>query len=126
MYEFTWFFIGAVCFKMLSALMGVGASINYLRTIQLHAVLLLSAAAEDISFIKRVKHTTLEESDFSKAQIELFKEADQEMFNNWKQSAISKMNASLPHKLRASLALESWDETLNILDSAYGKNKTRR
>tara|TARA_B100000809_G_scaffold51120_1_gene46271 strand:+ start:170 stop:550 length:381 start_codon:yes stop_codon:yes gene_type:complete len=124
MYEFAWFFAGALVYKFLAHLLRTGTSIIYLRKVQLHAVLLLAHAAEDISFIKRIKHSTLKESNISEEQIKLFKEADQELFESWKSAAISNMNSSLPPKLHAALTLENWEETLKILDTAYNKKRT--
>ena len=120
MYEFAWFLGGALTYKLLFFFVNTARAINILKTIQLQSLLLLVTAVEDTAFIKYIKKRTLKESDASEKEILVYQKADEEFFENWKESTIIKLNEALPEKFR-TLSLRDWRTAMDILDKAYSK-----
>jgi len=122
-YEAAWFFSGIILYSIFSKLLNVGHSVLFFRAVRTAALAYLATTAESIAFINAVKYLAMKEAERPEEQIKTMRMVDDEIFNAWKQTVITKANSALPRHLIASMTLEDWDAMMKYLDISYEKGK---
>tara|TARA_R100000008_G_C3504507_1_gene125417 strand:+ start:229 stop:612 length:384 start_codon:yes stop_codon:yes gene_type:complete len=117
MYEFTWFIGGAVAYKLLSNLLGIGQVAIIFQSLQYNILTLLANMTEDISYIKALKYKTMAEAKVDSNKIKQCKLSDEEFFERWKGECLSNIYSSVPNYIR--LSFESWEEGMDLLSKYY-------
>jgi len=120
-YEAIWFFSGVLLYSFFSKLLNVGTSVVFFRTVQAEALVYLGTAVESIAFINEIKYSAMKEAERPVEQIKAMRLVDDEIFSAWKQTAIARINGSLPPHLVRSMSLEDWQAMMKYLDASYKK-----
>jgi len=117
MYEFVWFLGGALTYKILSKLLGIGQITIVFQSLQYSVLKLLATVAEDVSYIKALKHKTMMESNLDQSIINNNKIEDIRFFDEWKDNCISNIHSSVPSYIK--LSFENWKEGMDLLTEYY-------
>ncbi len=122
------YLLGTLCFifgyatcRMLTALFNLGLASIIVKQAGQDALNLLKVAAEDVAFIKQLKHKTMIESGLSETQCESAKLLFDQSIDNWKRSAIIKYVAIYPKHFRSQLKFHDWDSAMAYLTKIHTK-----
>ena len=119
--EVLWFFAGAITFQILSILIAYSHSVLLLTEITAQILKLIGSTADDVVFMKTMKFKFLEDSGLETKEIVRIREIDEQIYNNWKASTITKLIAHYPRKFRTMLKFYDWIGAMKALDDIYKK-----
>ena len=113
------YLLGTLCFifgyatcRLLTALINLGYASLLIKQAGQDALNLLKIVAEDVAFIKQLKHKTMIESGLSEKQCESAKLLFDQSIDNWKRSTIMKFVAMYPKHFRSQLKFHDWDSAM--------------
>ena len=119
--EVLWFFAGALTFQILSIIIGYYHSVGLLAEVTAQILKLIGTTADDVAFIKTIKFKFLNDSGLEEEEINRIKEIDEQVYDNWKASIITKLIAHYPRKFRTMLNFYDWVGAMKALDDIYKK-----
>tara|TARA_R110000824_G_scaffold11622_14_gene50993 strand:+ start:15036 stop:15449 length:414 start_codon:yes stop_codon:yes gene_type:complete len=125
MWEFFWFILGVVVYKILVALLDHGKKFLFIQDIKYLALLLVEQSYKEVLFIQTLKYKTLLETTSDEEKIKLHKNDDQRFLEEWKKNAVITLNYAVPPPYRAAIGAKDWQAIMDLLDSYY-RSKTRR
>ena len=126
MQEIFWFFLGGLVYLLLNKLTMLFNKIKYINDIKIYAFQLIGLAYEQLVFATTTKYLALEESTLDKEKIKLYKNLDQEAFNEWKRETTKGLKEAVPPIYRGVLEIENWDDIMKTLDTHYKNTLTKR
>jgi hypothetical protein len=120
LYEIAWFLGGVIACRFLTRLLNYGHAFILAKLLNIHALQLLGAVAEDIAFIKELKYSTMVESGLvSEREIDLAKEIDERSFESWKKTVINNFIAACPNTFLPLIKFDSWEGAMKELTKIY-------
>jgi|7_EtaG_2_1085326.scaffolds.fasta_scaffold22127_2 hypothetical protein len=125
MHEFFWFFLGGFVYLGLDKITSFYKKMKFIQEVKILAFQLIGIAYEQVVFSTTMKYISLENSDMDKEKIKLYKNADEDIFTQWKREVVSGLKAALPSIYRDALEIEDWNDIMKALDSHY-KNVLRK
>ena len=119
-YEFAfWFFAGAICTQLFSKLLAIAHVTILLREVTSQILKLIGSTAEDVAFVKAMKFQALRDAGIDEEHMDKVKKIDEQTFNNWKTSIITKLIVNYPRNLRHTLKFYDWEGAMKVLDDIY-------
>ena len=122
------YLLGMLCFifgyatcRMLTALLNLGQAALLIKQTGEDGLNLLKVIAEDVAFIKQLKHKTMTESGFDAKHCESAKQMFDQSIDNWKHSAIMKYVAMYPKHFKNQLKFHDWDTAMAHLTKIHKK-----
>ncbi len=122
------YLLGTLCFifgyatcRMLTVLLNLGSAGLLVKQAGQDALDLLKIVAEDVAFIKQLKHKTMMEGGLSEKQCESAKLLFDQSIDNWKRSAIMKYVAMYPKHFKNQLKFHDWDSAMAHLTKIHTK-----
>ena len=122
-----WFFAGALCTQIFSKILAISHANILLKDITGQILKLIGTTAEDVAFVKAMKFQALHDAGIDEEQIERVRKIDEQTFNNWKVSLITKLLVNYPRSFRHTLAFYDWDgamKHLQLLKEERNKQKS--
>ena len=114
-----WFFAGAISSQLFSKLLAISHIAVLLKDATNQILKLIGSTAEDVAFIKAMKFQALYDAGVEEEQIEKIKKVDEQTFNNWKASMITKLIVGYPRHHRHMLGFYDWDGAMKVLNNVY-------
>tara|TARA_Y100000593_G_scaffold76602_1_gene141636 strand:- start:51 stop:470 length:420 start_codon:yes stop_codon:yes gene_type:complete len=114
-----WFFAGALLSQIFSKLLAIAHMAGLLKEITDQILKLIGTTAEDVAFVKAMKFQALHDAGIDQEQIERVRKIDEQTFNSWKVSLITKLLVHYPRSFRYTLAFYDWDSAMKVLDDIY-------
>ena len=125
MWEFFWFILGVVVYKILTALLDYGRKYLFIQDIKYLALLLVEQSYKEVLFIQTLKYQTILENTSDEEKIKLHKNNDEQFLEEWKKNAVITLNYAMPPAYREALGAKDWQQIMDLLDSYY-RSKTNR
>ena len=120
MYEFVWLVSGIVIYRIFSAFSGYDSLSSFVREVYLLGLVFLSATAEDLLAIKKLKYKLLQQTkSIGEEELKLLQLVDEQMMENWKQTSISRFVSVWPKRYQKVIDHKTWDETMNVISDRY-------
>lgn len=117
------FFSGAATHMLFSRILNITHNYKFTQTLTDQVLTLVLFVVEDVSFIKKLKYESMEETGVSENEIDLVKKIDEKIFLSWKQSLFTKIFAFYPKGYEAILKNYDWKRLTRELDSLYDNTK---
>tara|TARA_Y100000593_G_scaffold30850_1_gene61044 strand:+ start:210 stop:632 length:423 start_codon:yes stop_codon:yes gene_type:complete len=114
-----WFFAGAILSQIFSKVLAISHVAILLKDVTNQILKLIGTTAEDVAFVKAMKFQALHDAGIDEEQIERIKKIDEQAFNNWKVSLITKMIVGYPRHYRHILGFYDWDGAMKVLNNIY-------
>jgi hypothetical protein len=118
----AWAIVGAVLYKVSSAIIALGRYTVFSRMVLFHSLKLMALIVDEIQFLRGLKYKHMSEVGLEEDQIELIKELDHQALGNWKENAIALIIGSFPGPLRNIVTFNNWKEAMKELDKFYRTN----
>ena len=118
MNSFLWFILGFAFCRIMQNLYIIGKISIFMRKAAEDALKLLGTAAEDIAYIRQLKHQTVEKYGDSE-QLKRIKNTDDHVFNSWKRSAVENFKRNFPEPYNKAIEFKNWDEAMEVLDKIH-------
>ena len=96
-----------------------------MRTSAEDALKLLGTAAQDIAYIRQLKHQTVEKYGDSE-QLKIIKNTDDHVFSSWKRTAGENFKQNFPEPYNKAIEFNNWDEAMEVLDKIYKSEFKRK
>jgi len=119
LYELLWFLGGVFFYRLAVKLLAYGHLQNMIRMVELECLRLLAYAAEDMAVMKQLRNQYFEESEVPENRIKLYKIADENMFNNWKENVITRLHNNWSKPFHGALVVSTWEGVLEIVSKNY-------
>jgi|TARA_R100001530_G_C4287621_1_gene147189 hypothetical protein len=84
-------------------------------------ILMLAFTHENIEFLRELKRKQMDESGFTKKQIQEFEEVDDKTLTNWKNSTIMSLVNTAPPRFRTMMPFVTWEEAMKFANSVLSK-----
>tara|TARA_R100000152_G_C6777193_1_gene206895 strand:+ start:172 stop:564 length:393 start_codon:yes stop_codon:yes gene_type:complete len=121
MQELFWFFLGGFVYLLLDRLTTIFSKLSYINDIKIHAFKLIGVAYEQLVFATTLKYISIENSDLDIEKTKLYKNLDEQAFEEWKRETTEGLKQSVPSIYRGALEVENWDDIMKALDVHYKK-----
>ena len=122
MWEFYWFFLGAILHSIIFRFNRVYEKAKFISEIKVIAFILIGRAFEALVFTHALKYKLLnEDPNLDKEKIKLFKNSADEFMETWKHESVDMLNSAVPPVYKGFIEADSWDAMMEILDEFYKK-----
>jgi len=118
----AWAIVGAILYKVSSAIIALGKYTVFARMVLFHSLKLMALIADEVQFLRGLKYKHMAEIGLEEDQIQLIKELDHQALENWKENAIALVISSFPGPLRNIVSFNNWKEAMKELDKFYRTN----
>ena len=116
MWEFFWFFLGVLVYKILTYILNISNKGLFIVNIKLLAFQLIGQAFMELSIVRAFRNKTLENNpNISEEQLKLIQNEDEMFLNNWKKKAIKKLNSSVHPVYKPYINVKNWEELIQLL-----------
>ena len=121
MQEVFWFFLGGFVYLLSNTFLFTYKKIEFINETKVYSFKLIAMAYEHMVFALATKYVALENSDMDSEKIKLYKNIDENAFDEWKKETIMGLKESLPPIYREALQLDDWDSLMDVLQKHYEK-----
>jgi len=120
MWEFFWFFLGVLVYKILTHILDISNKGRFIMDIKFLAFQLIGQAFMELSIVRVFRDKTLKDSDkYSEEQLKLIKNEDELFLNNWKKKSVDKLNSSVPPLYKPYVSIKNWEELIQLLTDCH-------
>lgn len=110
-----WFLSGAVAYKFLSYIFGIGSAINLFNQTLVGSLLLVRRMNEQMLLSHKIHITSLQQQQTSEEEIENTKTIDIQSLELWRSMIITTIISCCPRKIRSGLKFDDWKSAMNLL-----------
>lgn len=110
-----WFLSGAVAYKFLSYIFGIGSAINLFNQTLVGSLLLVQRMNEQMLLSHKIHITSLQQQQTSEEEIENTKTIDIQSLELWRSMIITTIISCCPRKIRSGLKFDDWKSAMNLL-----------
>ena len=111
----TWFFAGAVCFKLGSHIFGLLVSLNLMKDSIFSMIGLLNVIDGHYDHALEIKYDNMKKTGISDEEINEIKKVDETIIKIWRETAINGIVNNVPRKLKPAIGFKTWDEAMRKL-----------
>jgi len=83
-----------------------------------HLLLMCVKILEDVAFLEEIKRQHMKDADFTPKQMRQFREVDEQVMTNWKDSVIMSMRAKAPPSFHALIPFKNWREAVEFMEKS--------
>ena len=121
-YECIWFVLGALLFSGLSKAMRVVKAAKLAQMTIIQSLFLMSNVVDDMSFICEIKYKTMEDIDLGHDTIEISKELDKKLIEDWKQQSVERIRMIFPIIFKTKIIdFEDWEGAMDLIKKSSQK-----
>ena len=121
MQEVFWFFLGGFVYLLLNTFLFTYKKFEFINETKVYSFKLIAMAYEHMVFALATKYVALENSNTDVEKIKLYKNIDENAFDEWKKEAVVGLKEALPPIYKEALQLDDWDSLMDVLQKHYEK-----
>jgi len=121
MQEVFWFFLGGFVYILFNTFFSTYKKIQFINETKVYSFKLIAVAYQHMVFAMATKYVSLENSDTDEEKIKLYKNIDENAFDEWKKEAVTGLKEALPPIYKEGLELDDWNDLMDTLQKHHEK-----
>ena len=122
LYEGVWFILGAMVFSLLSKMMRVVKAAQLAQMTIIQSLWLMSHTVDDMNFIFEIKYKTMDDLDLGYDTVNISKELDKKLIEDWKKESIKKIRVAFPVIFKTKFfEFEDWEGAMDMIKKSSQK-----
>ena len=113
---FCWFFGGAIVYKILSYILGVGTSINLFTQTLIGCLSMIKNIDEQALIMIEERYDMLKKSGATDEELGKAKKINLQAHELWRASAVGMIISSCPSSIRNALRFKDWSSAMKLLE----------
>ena len=111
-----YFFSGAIAYKILSDILGLGYGLNIINKTIISSLKILLFAHDSYEMLQEAKYDLLEKSGISEEEIATARHLDAATLSIWRSMSISTIMSNVPNRLRRGIRFRDWESAKDFLN----------